>query len=113
MGVWRGTSRREWASPGIRQSTEAHCSWTAHGEAVRLTPGDPTALAPEDAKGAIKPKRDRRTRSAEGTEGVRSVNGTEDPGPMKPGNSVEEKTLEIRTQEGANATQQGTRRLRR
>jgi hypothetical protein len=38
----------------------------------------------------------RRTRSEKGAEGGRSTGSTDEAGPMKPGNSVEEKTLRIR-----------------
>jgi hypothetical protein len=38
----------------------------------------------------------RRTRNGKGAEGGRFTGSTDDTGPKKPGNSVEEKTLEIR-----------------
>ena len=38
----------------------------------------------------------RRTRNGKGEEGGRSIGSTYDPGPKKPGNSVEDKILEIR-----------------
>ena len=38
----------------------------------------------------------RRSRSGEGTAGGRFTGSTDESGPMKPGNSVEEKTLRIR-----------------
>jgi hypothetical protein len=56
---------------------------------VRLTQGSPPAMAIE----AIKLKPHRRTRSGEGAEGGRFTGSTEDSGPTKPGNSVEDKTL--------------------
>ncbi len=45
---------------------------------------------------------DEETPKREGTEGGRFTGSTDDSGPMKPGNSVEEKTLRIRKGE-ANA----------
>ncbi len=44
-------------------------------------------------EGARKPSREGRSPSDKGAEGGRSTDSTEDSGPMKPGNSVEEKTL--------------------
>ncbi len=44
-------------------------------------------------EGARKPNREGHTPSGKGAEGGRSMDSTEDSGPMKPGNSVEEKTL--------------------
>jgi hypothetical protein len=43
----------------------------------------------------------------EGVEGVRFADSTEDPGPMKPGNSVEDKTLATWRQEGPNEAGKG------
>jgi len=45
------------------------------------------------AASTIKPDRERRTLSGEGAERGRSTGNTNDSGPMKPGNSVEDKTL--------------------
>ena len=56
----------------------------------------------------------RRTRSREGAEGGRFAGSTNDPGPEKPGNGVEEKTLEIGERPDKKGLQnQRTRRLRR
>jgi hypothetical protein len=63
---------------------------------VRLTQGSPTALARIVVVGAIKLNRMRRTRSGEGAKGGRFTGSTDDSGPMKPGNRVEDKTLTIR-----------------
>ncbi len=48
------------------------------------------------AAGVIKLKPTRRSRSGEGAKGGRFTGSTNDSGPMKPGNSVEDKTLMIR-----------------
>jgi len=56
---------------------------------VRLTQGSPPAMA----RKAIKLKPNRRTRSGGGCRGWQIQGSTEDSGPMKPGNSVEDKTL--------------------
>ena len=45
------------------------------------------------AKGIIKPNRIGEPEAGQGTEGGRFTDNTEDSGPMKPGNSVEGKTL--------------------
>jgi hypothetical protein len=70
---------------------------------VRLTPGSPPALEREAVAGSIKPTLKRRPRNGEGAEGGRSTGSTEDSGPEKPGNSVEEKTLKTGTQRGWSA----------
>jgi hypothetical protein len=46
--------------------------------------------------GAIKAEPIRRTRSGEAAEGGRFTGSTNDSGPMKPGNRVEDKTLMTR-----------------
>ena len=48
------------------------------------------------AKGIIKPNRIGEPEAGQGTEGGRFTGSTKDSGPMKPGNSVEGKTLTIR-----------------
>ena len=48
------------------------------------------------AKGIIKPNRIGEPEAGQGTEGGRFTGSTEDSGPMKPGNSVEDKTLPTR-----------------
>ncbi len=48
------------------------------------------------AKGTIKPNRIGEPEAGQGTEGGRFTGSTDDSGPMKPGNSVEDKTLTIR-----------------
>ncbi len=48
------------------------------------------------AKGIIKPNRIGEPEAGQGTEGGRFTGSTDDSGPMKPGNSVEDKTLTIR-----------------
>ena len=45
------------------------------------------------AKGIIKPNRIGEPEAGQGTEGGRFTDSTDDSGPMKPGNSVEDKTL--------------------
>ena len=45
------------------------------------------------ARGIIKPNRIGEPEAGQGTEGGRFTGSTEDSGPMKPGNSVEDKTL--------------------
>ena len=45
------------------------------------------------AKGIIKPNRIGEPEAGQGTEGGRFTDSTDDSGPMKPGNSVEGKTL--------------------
>lgn len=51
-----------------------------------------------------KPNRERRPRNGEGAEGGRSTDSTDDSGPMKPGNSVEDKTLMTEAQRGEETT---------
>jgi len=48
------------------------------------------------ATGIIKPTRIGEPEAGQGTEGGRFTGSTDDLGPMKPGNSVEDKTLTIR-----------------
>jgi hypothetical protein len=48
------------------------------------------------AKDIIKPNRIGEPEAGQGTEGGRFTDSTDDSGPMKPGNSVEGKTLTIR-----------------
>jgi hypothetical protein len=48
------------------------------------------------AEGIIKPNRIGEPEAGQGTEGGRFTDSTEDSGPMKPGNSVEDKTLTTR-----------------
>ena len=45
------------------------------------------------AKGIIKPNRIGEPEAGQGTEGGRFTGSTDNSGPMKPGNSVEDKTL--------------------
>jgi hypothetical protein len=62
---------------------------------VRLTQGSPPVLLlmlPETTANRL----DEETPKREGAEGGRFTGSTEDSGPMKPGNSVEDKTLTIR-----------------
>ena len=59
-------------------------------------PGKPSWSGVESCERHHKTEPKRRTRSGEGPEGGRFTGSTEDSGPMKPGNSVEEKTLTIR-----------------
>jgi len=68
----------------------------AYGEVVRLTQGSPPGLMTKDCHRHYKTKPTRGTRSGEGSEGGRSTGSTDDSGPMKPGNTVEEKTLTTR-----------------
>lgn len=48
------------------------------------------------AESIIKPNRIGEPEAGQGTEGGRFTGSTDDSGPMKPGNSVEDKTLTIR-----------------
>ena len=48
------------------------------------------------ARGIIKPNRIGEPEAGQGTEGGRFTGSTDDLGPMKPGNRVEDKTLTIR-----------------
>ena len=50
-------------------------------------------LVPIVAGGIIKPNRIGEPEAGQGTEGGRFTGSTKDSGPMKPGNSVEDKTL--------------------
>ena len=54
-------------------------------------PGKPSCSA--GRYGRRKPNRKGRSPSGEGAEGGRSADRTDDSGPVKPGNSVEDKTL--------------------
>ena len=57
-----------------------------------LTPGSAPVLEHEIAACSIKPFRERRALNGKGTERGRSAGCTDDSGPLKPGNSVEDKT---------------------
>ena len=50
-------------------------------------------LVPMVAIGTIKPNRIGEPEAGQGTEGGRFTDSTDDSGPMKPGNRVEDKTL--------------------
>jgi hypothetical protein len=63
---------------------------------VRLTQGSLPVLVSIVAKDIIKPNRIGEPEAGQGTEGGRFTDSTDDSGPMKPGNSVEGKTLTIR-----------------
>jgi len=63
---------------------------------VRLTQGSPPGLTLKAAIDVKKPIPIRRTRSGEGSEGGRFTDSTDDSEPVKPGNSVEDKTLTTR-----------------
>ena len=63
---------------------------------VRLTQGSPTGLVSNAVRDTIKLSRLGEPEAAKGSEGGRFTGSTEDSGPMKPGNSVEEKTLTTR-----------------
>ena len=60
---------------------------------MRLTQGSLPVLVSMVAKGIIKPNRIGEPEAGQGTEGGRFMDSTEDSGPMKPGNRVEDKTL--------------------
>jgi hypothetical protein len=60
---------------------------------VRLTQGSLPALVSIVAIGTIKPNRIGEPEAGQGTEGGRFTDSTDDSGPMKPGNRVEDKTL--------------------
>jgi len=60
---------------------------------LRLTQGSPTALALNIVIGAIKPNRLGESEAGKGAKGGRFTGSTDDSEPMKPGNSVEDKTL--------------------
>lgn len=63
---------------------------------MRLTQGSPPALTSNCCQRRHKTEPIRRTRSGEGAKGGRFTRSTDDSGPMKPGNSVKEKSLTIR-----------------
>jgi len=63
---------------------------------MRLTQGSLPVLISNVAKGIIKPNRIGEPEAGQGTEGGRFTVSTNDLGPMKPGNRVEDKTLTIR-----------------
>jgi len=63
---------------------------------VGLTQGSLPVLVSIVAKDIIKPNRIGEPEAGQGTEGGRFTDSTEDSGPMKPGNRVEDKTLTIR-----------------
>jgi len=63
---------------------------------VRLTQGSPPDLTLKAVRNVRKPIPIRRPRSGKGPEGGRFTDSTEDSGPVKPGNGVEDKTLMIR-----------------
>ena len=65
----------------------------AYGEVVRLTQGSLPVLVSIVAKGTIKPNRIGEPEAGQGTEGGRFTDSTDNSGPMKPGNRVEDKTL--------------------
>ena len=56
-------------------------------------PGKPSCAGIDVAKGTIKPNRIGEPEAGQGTEGGRFTDSTDNSGPMKPGNSVEDKTL--------------------
>lgn len=56
-------------------------------------PGKPSCTGVEGCYDAIKPNREGDPEAGQGAKGGRSAESTEDSGPMKPGNSVEDKTL--------------------
>ncbi len=60
---------------------------------MRLTQGSLPVLVPMVAIGTIKPNRIGEPEAGQGTEGGRFTDSTDDSGPMKPGNRVEDKTL--------------------
>ena len=60
---------------------------------VRLTQGSLPVLVSIVAKGIIKPNRIGEPEAGQGTEGGRFTDSTDNSGPMKPGNRVEDKTL--------------------
>ena len=63
-------------------------------------PGKPYCTGIESCRRCHKTEPIRRTRSGQGAEGGRSTGSTEDSGPVKPGNSVEGKTMKTREGEG-------------
>ena len=60
---------------------------------MRLTQGSLPVLVSIIAKGIIKPNRIGEPEARQGTEDGRFTGSTEDSGPTKPGNRVEDKTL--------------------
>ena len=60
---------------------------------MRLTQGSLPVLVPIVAEGIIKPNRIGEPEAGQGTEGGRFTGRTDNSGPMKPGNRVEDKTL--------------------
>ena len=56
-------------------------------------PGKPSCAGIDVAKGIIKPNRIGEPEAGQGTEGGRFTGSTDNSGPMKPGNRVEDKTL--------------------
>ena len=60
---------------------------------MRLTQGSLPVLVSIIAKGIIKPNRIGEPEAGQGTEGGRFTGSTDDSGPKKPGNRVEDKTL--------------------
>ena len=60
---------------------------------MRLTQGSLPVLILIVAIGIIKPNRIGEPEAGQGTEGGRFTDSTDDPGPMKPGNRAEDKTL--------------------
>ena len=63
---------------------------------MRLTQGSLPVLVLNVAEGIIKPNRIGEPEAGQGTEGGRFTDSTNDLGPTKPGNRVEDKTLTIR-----------------
>jgi hypothetical protein len=68
-------------------------SRTGYGEVVCLTQGSPPALALNVVIGVIKPNRLGEPEAVKGAKGGRFTDSTDDSEPVKPGNSVEDKTL--------------------
>ena len=60
---------------------------------VRLTQGSLPVMISTVAEGIIKPNRIGEPEAGQGTEGGRFTDSTDNSGPMKPGNRVEDKTL--------------------
>ena len=60
---------------------------------VRLTQGSLPVLVSIVAEGTIKPNRIGEPEAGQGTEGGRFTDSTDNSGPMKPDNRVEDKTL--------------------
>jgi hypothetical protein len=70
-------------------------------------PGKPSCADIESCRRYHKTEPIRRPRSGEGAEGGRSTGSTEDSGPKKPGNRVEEKALKTRKVERDSHTKPG------